>query len=165
MARKVREVEQGIDARVEALGFEIVERTWAGSARRPLLRLRIDRAGDGPREAVTVGECASVSRALEPWLDELEQLADRYVIEVSSPGVERPLTRRKDWLRFVGENVAIKGHSELAGRARRLEGELLGLVEETGDRPEEVRLRLGDGEEVRIPMSAIAGAHLLFRWK
>jgi ribosome maturation factor RimP len=110
-----------------------------------------------------VDDCAKVSRALEPWLDGREDLPERYVLEVSSPGVDRPLLRDRDYERFRGEWVAIKGHDVLAGRARRLEGELLGLEGEGGTAA--VRLRLQDGDEVSIPRESIAGANLVFTWK
>ncbi len=59
--------------------------------------------------------------------------------------------------------MALKGHDVLAGRARRLEGELLGL--EGSDGEAAVRLRLPDGNEVSIPRAEIAGANLVFTWK
>jgi ribosome maturation factor RimP len=113
---------------------------------------------------VTVADCAVVSRALEPWLDGFEGLSDRYVLEVSSPGVDRPLVRGRDFERFRGEQVAVKGHEVLLGRSNRLEGELLGLTGE-GSEAEAVLLRLSDGEEVRIPRAEIRKAHLVFKWK
>ena len=157
-------MERELEARVEDLGFELVEIQWAGSRHRPIIRVRIDRPGTLPGEGgVAVDECATVSRALEPWLDEHEDVPERYVLEVSSPGVDRPLHRDRDFRRFAGEQVAIKGHDILAGRARRLEGELLGLDEENGNAV--VRLRLPDGDEVGIPRGEIAGANLVFTWK
>jgi ribosome maturation factor RimP len=111
-----------------------------------------------------VDDCAVVSRALEVWLDDHAGLSERYVLEVSSPGVERPLVRRRDFRRFCGERVAVKGHDVLLGRARRLDGELLGL-EEAGTDAEAIVLRLPDGDEVRIPRSEIRKAHLVFTWK
>jgi ribosome maturation factor RimP len=156
-------VEQEIEARVADLGFELVDLRWAGSMRRPQLRVRIDRPDSGPGSGVTVDDCASVSRALEPWLDGREDLPARYVLEVSSPGVERPLVRSRDFRRFCGERVALKGHDVLAGRAQRLEGELLGMEEGDGD--EKIRIRLPDGDEVSIPRRDVAGANLVFTWK
>jgi len=161
--RPIPEIERDLEARVEALGFELVDVQWGGSSRRPSLRVRIDRADSTPGHGVTVDECAKVSRGLEPWLDELEQLPERYVLEVSSPGVDRPLVRDNDYRRFRGEKVAVKGHGVLAGKAKRLEGELLGLEE--GDGTQVVCLRLPDGDEVRIPRADIAGANLVFTWK
>lgn len=157
------EIEREMQARVEALGYELVEMRWGGSGSRPSLRVRIDRLGAGAGEGVTVDDCAKVSRALGPWLDGRQDLPERYVLEVSSPGVDRPLLRDRDYERFRGEQVAIKGHEVLAGRARRLEGELLGLEGEGGAAA--VRLRLPDGDEVSIPRDRIAGANLVFTWK
>jgi len=109
-----------------------------------------------------VEDCARVSRALEHWLDGAPTMPERYVLEVSSPGVERPLRRPGDFERFRGKRVAVKGPAPLAGRATRLEGELLGLAGGTGE--ERVRLRLPGGDEVEIPRSQITGAHLVFKW-
>jgi len=161
--RSSPEIEREIEARVEALGFEIVEVRWGGSGGRPSLRLRIDRPDAVVGHGVTVDDCAAVSRALEPWLDARPDLPPRYVLEVSSPGVDRPLTKDRDFQRFRGHLVAVKGHEVLAGRARRLEGELLGLEE--GEAGPAVRMRLADGEEVYIPRGQIAGINLVFTWK
>jgi len=158
--RSNAEIDREVEVHVEALGFELVDIRWGGSARRPSLRVRIDRPDATPGHGVTVDDCAQVSRALEPWLDAREDLPERYVLEVSSPGVDRPLLRDRDYRRFRGERVAVKGHDILAGRARRLEGELLGLDEGSGA----VRLRLPDGDEVSIPQTEIAGANLVFTW-
>ena len=75
--RAVPEIDQGLEARVEDLGYELVDVQWGGSGRRPLLRLRIDRPDTVRGEGVTVDECAKVSRSLETWLDEHEALAER----------------------------------------------------------------------------------------
>jgi ribosome maturation factor RimP len=69
-----------------------------------------------------------------------------------------------DFERFRGERVAVNGNDVLAGRARRLEGELLGL-RETESGSEQVLLRLPGGDEVSIPRSDIRRAHLVFTWK
>ena len=158
--RSIADIDHEVEVRVEAMGFELVDIRWGGSARRPALRVRIDRPDSTPGDGVTVDDCAKVSRALEPLLDGREELPERYVLEVSSPGVDRPLLRDRDYQRFRGERVAVKGHDILAGRARRLEGELLGLDEGEGA----VRLRLPDGDEVSIPRAEIAGANLVFTW-
>ena len=166
MARPPAEVARELDSRVEGLGYEVVDVEWAGSSARPLIRIRIDRrpgaAVDAP-DGITVDDCARVSRALETWLDQVESMPERYVLEVSSPGVERPLVRAADYERFAGKKVAVKGKSTLAGRATRLEGELLGLAK-PAEGEERVRLRLPGGDEVEIPRSEITGAHLVFEW-
>lgn len=165
MAEPVPEVQDELEDRVERLGFELVDAEWAGSARRPILRIRVDVPEGSPAGGVTVDDCAFVSRGLEPWLDALQSMPERYVLEVSSPGLERPLVRRRDFSRFAGQKVAVKGKDVLAGRARRLEGELLGLTGDGGEEKDRVRLRLPGGDEVEIARDEIAGVHIVFEWK
>lgn len=162
--RAVPQIEYELEDRVGDLGYELVDVRWGGSGRRPMLRLRIDRPDSTPGEGVTVGECATVSRALEPWLDGHEGLSGQYVLEVSSPGVDRPLVRGRDFERFRGECVAVMGSEVLLGRATRLEGVLLGRADADTE-SEAVLLRLPDGEEVSVPRSEIRKAHLVFTWK
>ncbi len=161
MAPTRPEIRREAENRLLDLGIDLVSMDWAGSRNRPVIRLRIERSpmGDPP---VTVDDCARVSRALESWLDEHDEIPERYVLEVSSPGVERPLTRPRDWERFAGESVVVEGYSALAGGSSRLEAELLGLE---SDPEPTVRLRLRDGAEVGVPLTDIKGAHLLFKWK
>jgi ribosome maturation factor RimP len=151
-----------IDARVEALGYEVVELERAGSRHRPILRLRIDRPAGNEATGITHEDCRAVSRDLEELLDaRADLIAPTYVIEVSSPGVERPLVRAADFERFAGRPVVLQGSAPLAGRARRLEGELLGLG---GEAEDSVRMRLENGEEIEVPRAEITRAQLAFHW-
>lgn len=152
-----------IERAVAELGFELVELEVAGNRARPILRVYIDRPDSVPGEpAVTLEDCTKVSRGLEPMLDARDDLSERYVLEVSSPGVERPLVRPRDWSRFAGHPVSVRGRATLAGKARRLEGELLGLRGE--GEAETVALRLPGGEEVEFPLAEVEKAHLVYRW-
>jgi ribosome maturation factor RimP len=160
--RVVPEIESELESRVADLGYELVEVLWAGSRQRPLLKLRIDRSDSDTGSGVTADDCATVSRGLEAWLDAHEALSRRYVLEVSSPGVDRPLVRQRDFDRFRGERVAVTGHGVLLGRSTRLEGELVGLQ---GEESESLLLRLADGEEVDVPRSDIRRVNLLFEWR
>jgi ribosome maturation factor RimP len=157
------ELEQQIEQRVEALGYEFVELERAGSKARPILRLRVDVPGSGPGTGVSVDDCSRISRALEEYLDNEPALGERYVLEVSSPGVERPLVRTSDFDRFAGREVAIRATEPLAEIGRRVEGELEGLVDLAGQ--EHVRVRRADGSVVDIPRANVARANLVFRWK
>ena len=154
------EVERHIDAEVDGLGFELVALEWAGSRNRPILRLRVDRPESEPGVGITVDDCARVSRALEDWLESRGDVPERYVLEVSSPGVDRPLVRPRDWVRFAGNRVAVTGRGPLVEGASRLEGELLG-VDETGER---ARLRT-DEDEILVPLTQVKRAHIVYDWE
>jgi ribosome maturation factor RimP len=158
-----RDLQAEVEAGLAELGFELVDLEKAGSASRPVLRLRIDWAEDGGDEVgVSIADCARVSRSLESRLEADERFPATYVLEVSSPGVERPLVRRRDFERFAGREVALHGKGVLAGRSRRLEGVLTGI---DGAGVEEIiALRLPDGEEVLVPRSQVKRANLVFRW-
>ena len=156
------ELERQIEERVAALGYELVELERAGSKTRPILRLRVDVPGSEPGAGVSVDDCARVSRAVEAYLDEASDIAERYVLEVSSPGVERPLVRAADFSRFAGRDIAVKMSKALANGAKRIEGELVGL--ETVDGEERIRLRLPDASTMDIPRADVTRANLVFRW-
>jgi len=151
-----------LETQVAALGFEFVELERAGSKLRPVLRLRIDRPGSAPGSGVSIDDCVRVSRHLEVVLEGDARLGDRYTLEVSSPGVERPLVRKTDFQRFKGQEIALLGRTPLAGRSRRLEGVLIGIE---GEEPNEiVSIRLPAGEEVGVRRSDVTRAHLVFHW-
>jgi ribosome maturation factor RimP len=155
-------LERDLEAQIEALGYELVELERVGTKARPILRIRVDRVGTTPGNGVTVAECAKVSRALEEYLDAAQGLSDKYLLEVSSPGVERPLRRRAEFERFTGWPVSVKLHRKMETYGKRIEGELCGV---SGEGAEEViRLRLDDGSEVSVPRAEIARANLVFRW-
>jgi ribosome maturation factor RimP len=98
--------------RLEQLGFDLADLRIGGTPNRPLVQVRID----CPPRNVTVEDCSRVSRALEQWLDDGGggPLGNRYVLEVSSPGIERPVRWHRHWVQFVGREVNVK----LAGMGR-----------------------------------------------
>ena len=141
---------------VEGLGFDLVELRQGGTARRPLLDVRIDRL-DGVR--ITIDECAQVSRAIEPQLDASGLVGENYVLEVSSPGVERPLRNADDWRRFAGRTAKVLAPS-LGGR---LEVEVVGVDDSSGEAM--AVMREARGTEHRIPLAEVREARLVFRWQ
>jgi ribosome maturation factor RimP len=154
------QLEGEIEKRVQGLGYDLVELEQAGSKARPILRVRIEAPGSTePGAGVTVEDCTRVSRNLEEYLDALPALAERYMLEVSSPGVERPLIRDDDFRRFAGREVAMKLTVAQPDGSKRVEGELLGL--DNG----QVRLRRADGTTLDIPRADVSRANLIFRWK
>lgn len=155
---KLEEVAETV---LEGLGFELVELEKAGHRGRPILRLRIDRPGSEPGRGVTVDDCAKVSRELEASLEVHEDLPSSYILEVSSPGVDRPLRKPKDYDRHVGREIMVRGFRPLAGCSKRVQGVLVGTE---GEGSERIRIRTSDGTEVVVPLSGIAKAHLVFKW-
>ena len=92
---------------VTALGMELVETQFRLEGQRWVLRFFIDRAG-----GVTVDDCATVSRRLDDWLEEEALIRHAYTLEVSSPGLERPLRKPEDFVRFAGRRVRLRLHRD-----------------------------------------------------
>ena len=135
-----------LSARLEpalaGLGYELVLLERAG---RGLLRIFIDKPG-----GITIDDCVAVSNHLTHWLTVENIDYDR--LEVSSPGLDRPLVKPQDYVRFAGEWVTLKLRVPLDNR-RKLVGELAGLDGET------VRLRM-DGQDVSVDMRNVDSARL-----
>jgi len=148
-------LERLIATLVEALGFELFELRIGGTRSRPTVQVRIDRLDGG---SVTVDDCAVVSRAVEAKLDEDGSLGDRYTLEVSSPGLERPLRNAADWHRFVGRRASVSSPA-LNGRE---EVEILAVDGEAGR--EVVVLRDERGHEQRVALADVKDARLAFHW-
>lgn len=147
---------------LEELGFELVSLDRGGGHRSPVIRVKMDRPwGEPGRSEVSVEDCTRVARKLRDWMEGREDVPSDPVLEVSSPGVERPLVRPRDYRRFAGHQVRLKGYGPLAGRSKTLEGELLGLAE---GEEEVVALAMAD-ERVEVPMASIASANLVYDWE
>lgn len=162
MKRLKDELEPLIERVLDRLGLELIDLEQAGHEARPIIRALVDRIDSEPGRGVTVDECARASRELEAELDEAADLPATYILEVSSPGVERPLKKRSDFERYVGHEISVRGFQPLTLGTKRLEGMLLGIEGQTES--EQVRIRLADNSEVEIPRSNIAKAQLIFRW-
>jgi ribosome maturation factor RimP len=145
---------------IKPLGLELFELKLGGSKGRPVLDVRVERE-DGER--VTVENCAAASRAIETRLDAEDFGGKRYVLEVSSPGIERPLRNARDWRRFSGQNVVVTTMvpGDPAGR-RTDEVQITGVE---GDAGQEVVTVVNErGDERRFPLSAVEKARLAFHW-
>jgi ribosome maturation factor RimP len=135
---------------VEALGFALVRVKLFGG-RRQVLQVMMERSDGGD---VSVEDCASASRAISPLLDVYDPLDGAYQLEVSSPGIDRPLTRDADFERFAGFLAKVELEEAVEGR-RRFRGVLLGLAKDGT-----VRLSV-DGNNLEIPLNAIQSAKLV----
>jgi len=140
---------------IEREGFELVEVEWGREGKAWVLRLYVDRAGGG----VTIDDCQELSRTIEPVLDVEDFIEPAYNLEVSSPGVERPLRKPADFERFAGQRAHVKTFGPVeagppgAGPRKNWTGTLKGF------RDGAVEIEV-DGVVHRIPHDRIAKAHL-----
>jgi ribosome maturation factor RimP len=102
-----------IEPIVEQAGAELVDLEVAGSHGRPVVRAYVDTLG-----GITLDECARLSRLVEAELERSGMVPERYVLEVSSPGIDRPLTRRQHFERFVGHEIDVRLYSKRDGRKK-----------------------------------------------
>jgi ribosome maturation factor RimP len=156
MNQAFQDVQHVVVAELDSLGFDLVEMRRGGTRTRPVFDGRIDRR-DG--EKVTVDDCARASRAIEARLDAGAVFGGKYVLEVSSPGVERPLRTPTDWQRFVGRRARLTS----AAVGGMVEGEIVGLEHDAGSAVAVVRD--DKGVTHRAPLDAIREARLVFHWK
>lgn len=145
-----------IRAHVDELGFELVDFRRVGPSQRPILQVRVDRADSRPGHGITADECAAISRSLERLLEAREMVGPRYVLEVSSPGIERPLRWVEHWRRFVGQRARVRSRA-LPGRP---EVQIAGVPDD-----HHVELRLPDGSTVTLALDQIQEARLVVDWK
>lgn len=134
---------------VEALGFEVVRVMLMGT-QKPCLQVMLDRADE---TAITVDDCARASRAISAVLDVEDPVPGGYTLEVSSPGIDRPLVRRRDFDRFAGFEARVEMAVPVAGQ-KRFRGRLVGCADD------DVRM-IVDGNEVTLPFADIARAKLV----
>ena len=142
-------VEELIAPSLEALGFELVRVRFGGPGR-PTLQIMIERQD---REALTVDDCASASKAISALLDVEDPIGGAYNLEISSPGLDRPLTRIRDFERFAGFEAKIEVTVLVDGR-KHLRGQVLGV--ENGN----VRISRDEGSH-SVPFETIKKAKLI----
>jgi ribosome maturation factor RimP len=142
-------VERMIAPALGEMGYDLVRVRLLGGEppRLQVMAERHDEAG------MTVEDCAEISHALSALLDAEDPIDDSYLLEVSSPGVDRPLTRLRDFERFSGFEAKIELQRAVDGR-RRFRGRLLGVEDES------VLLRM-DGQSVALSFSDIGDAKLV----
>jgi ribosome maturation factor RimP len=135
---------------LESMGYELVRIAVLGKDR-PTVQVMADRA-DGA--LINVSDCEAISHALGAVLDVEDPLPGAWSLEISSAGIDRPLTRPKDWNRYAGHLARAETTTPINGR-RRFSGVVLGADEA------EARLRLDDGNEAVLPLTAIRRAKLV----
>lgn len=132
---------------VEGLGYELWELEYSPGRGNGFLRLYIDAAA-----GITLDDCERVSRAVSEVLDAEDPIPGQYTLEVSSPGLERPLRTAEHFARFVGETVSVETVQAIEGRRR-----FKGVLAAAGAETVEVEV---DGRPWTLPLSGIRKAHL-----
>ncbi len=147
MAELAKEVAREIELLLEQEGVELVHVAYVTQHGSRTLRVLIDK-----EDGITVDDCQRISQLINPVLDASSLFESRYVLEVSSPGFDRPLTKEKDFVRFAGQPVKVRTHSTIGGK-KVFSGKLQGL------KGTDMILDV-DGSELRIPVPEIASARL-----
>ena len=132
------------------LGYELVRVAVLGRES-PTVQIMADRA-DG--SLIGVGDCELISRQLGAVIDVADPMPGQWTLEVSSAGIDRPLTRRRDWNRFAGHQARIEMDVAVDGR-KRATGTVLGAD------ATHARLRLDDGTELALPLADLRRAKLV----
>ncbi len=143
-------IESLLHPSLEAMGYGIVRVQFTGG-RRPTLQVMAERL-DG--RGMSVDDCAEISRAASAILDVADPIATAYHLEVSSPGIDRPLVRLADYERFAGYHARIETDRPIDGR-KRFKGRIMGIAE-----PEDVVVVEGETRFL-VPFRAIAKAKLV----
>ena len=132
-------------------GMELVELTCRPQGRQLLVRLLVDQAG-----GVTIAQCAQVNQLVGQVLEAANLIEQSYTIEVSSPGLDRPLVNRRDFERAVGEDLRLDV-SVGDGRCKELQGMLLAV------QPEAIVLKMPAGN-VTVPLAHVRLAKKVMKW-
>jgi len=134
---------------LDEMGFELVDVEYLGAGGRRILRVYMDRTG-----GVTLDDCARVSREIGVLIDVKDIIEERYVLEVSSPGLNRRLKKEKDFAWAMGKKVKIRMKSPVEGR-RNFTGRLTGMREGT------IVMAVDEGEAA-LPIQGVEKANLVY---
>ena len=137
---------------VSELGYELVDIELTGNRSQQLIRVYIEKPG-----GILLADCVAVSRELGKRLDEKDVIEKSYRLEISSPGIERPLRKIQDYERYVGYRVRIRLKGGLKGK-RKIAGKLDEVEENT------VRIISKNGEKISFSLADIAKANLDVDW-
>lgn len=152
MSQTPEDLQAIVESAVTVLGYELVGVEYVLQGRHSLLRVYID-ATDG----IAVEDCERVSRQLGSVMDVEDPIRGEYTLEVSSPGLDRPLFKAAHFEAFSGHQVQVRLKTPLEGGRRRLKGLLLGL------RDDKVVVKV-DEDEFLLPLSDIEQARLVPEW-
>lgn len=146
-----KRVEELIDSSLDSMGFNLVRVKYSDGKDRPVLQIMAERKGDN---TVTIDECVAINRTVSTLLEVDDPIAGEYDLEISSPGMDRPLVKLEDFVNHVGEFVKTKTDT-LVEERKRFKGQILKVEGET------ITLRLDDGNDVAIEYDNLNSASLL----
>ena len=138
-----------IDPIVKEMGCELLEVRSLTEYGRNILRVLVDKDG-----GVAVGDCEKISREIDTLLEVEGVAGSGYLLEVSSPGLDRPLVKESDFVRFAGKMVSLKTREAIEGR-RNYKGLLKGVEASQ-------IVMVIDGKEYRVPVELVERAHLVY---
>ena len=136
--------------KIEEMGFDVVRVMMTGG-QKPVLQIMIERKD---RKNLVVDDCASVSRLVSEILDEKDPIDSEYSLEVSSPGIDRPLTKPEHFARFSGYEAKVETSDSIDGR-KRFKGKIVALKDDN------TILFLMDEKEYSIPFDSVSKAKLV----
>lgn len=142
---------------LDSLGIELVDMEYRKEGQGMVLRLFIDKPG-----GIMLDDCASVSRELSEILDVEEIVPSNYTLEVSSPGLNRPLTKPSDYERYAGKLVKVRTYEMIADDGGNRRKTFLGRLENLTDGI--IHIRLNEGQSAAIPLDKVAKANLEFEF-
>ncbi len=146
-------IEEIITPIIDNYEMELVDLKWSQKSGNWVLCIYIDK-----EEGITLNDCEVVNHEISDLLDRKDIISHHYVLEISSPGLERPLKKKNDFDRFTGHNIKISTHEPLQGQ-KNFKGRLRGI-----DTEDNILLQFNDsGNEVQIPLRKIAKANLIFK--
>lgn len=144
-----KRIERLIQPTAEAMGYRLV-RVLVSGRHQPRLQIMVERVDERP---MVVDDCAELSRALSALFEAEDPFPGPYTLEVSSPGLDRPLTRLDDFTRFAGREANVETRAPIGGR-RRFRGRLVGVADGN------IKLEV-EGADVVLPFDAIDKARLV----
>ncbi len=152
MGQQAVKIAAMIEPSLDALGYELVGVEYAAQGKHSILRVYIDTS-----EGVDVNDCQKASHQISGVLDVEEPLSGQYTLEVSSPGLERPLFTAAHYERFIGERAEIRMHSPIDGQ-RKFVGQLAGVEDN------KVLLDLDNEQSISLSLADIDKAKLKPEW-
>ncbi len=147
------EIEDIITPIIKNHDMELVDLKWSQRSGNWILCIYIDK-----EKGITLNDCEVINHEISDLLDRTDLISHHFVLEVSSPGVERPLKKKNDFVRFIDYNIKVSTHEPLQGQ-KNFKGRLRGINSD-----ENILLQLREsGNEIQIPFHKIAKANLIFQ--